>query len=83
MIVRNDTGIADPAVTAAIPALDTDPAAAVAQMRRACRDNGFALFTIADPNAPGRTILAETARSLGLGDAYIPPVYTADAGRYG
>jgi hypothetical protein len=70
-------------VAGTITVLDTDPAAAAAEMRKSCLENGFALFTVSDPRVPGQAILAETARLLGIGEVYIPPVYAADPGRYG
>jgi hypothetical protein len=83
MNAADHTRSADHAVTAAVPALDADPAAALAHIRTACRANGFALFTVDDPGEPGRSILAGAAQLLGLGDAYIPPVYAAAPSRYG
>ncbi|PPJ22975.1 hypothetical protein C5E45_15220 [Nocardia nova] len=82
MTVRSDTGTDDSAAVGR-PALDTAPAAAAARIREDCQSNGFALFTVADAALTGREVLAETARLLGLGGAYVPAVYATDPQRFG
>ncbi|MFI6367957.1 TauD/TfdA family dioxygenase [Nocardia sp. NPDC050630] len=73
----------DNLTAAAGPPLDADPDAAVARIREDCQRNGFAVFTIADPTISGRSILAETARLLDIGTAYVPAIYAADPDRFG
>ncbi|WP_028479051.1 TauD/TfdA family dioxygenase [Nocardia sp. CNY236] len=81
MTIRSDLCTDDPA--AAGSALDTDSSATVARIRKDCRNNGFALFTVEDPVVSGRSILAETARLLDLGSTYVPAVYATAADRFG
>jgi hypothetical protein len=82
MTVRSDTRTDDSAAAGG-PALDTAPAAAVARIRESYQRSGFALFTVEDPAVTGRAVLAETARLLGLGGAYVPAAYATEPDRFG
>ncbi|WP_327141315.1 TauD/TfdA family dioxygenase [Nocardia sp. NBC_01327] len=79
MTTRTDNS----AATAAPPAFDADPIAAVARIRQDCQRDGFALFTVLDATRAGRAILTEMASRLDIGSTYVPAIYASDPNRFG